>query len=293
MAVYEGGARLAATLESVLRQTLSDFELLVVDDGSTDDTPSILCEYAARDPRVRVITQMNQGLTRALIAGCSAARAPVIARQDAGDTSMPERFAQQHEALTEGVVLVSCWTRTIAPGGETMFETNADGREARASLLRDGVESIRGLTHHGTAMFRRDAYLAAGGYREAFRFAQDLDLWIRLARAGRIAIVPDVLYEATWDIRSISANQRADQVALAEISIALRDGGDETTLLARASAIGRGEQTRRRIERDDGRAFHFIASCLRRNGDPRFRRYARAALRRDPFSLRTWMLLIR
>src|SRR5436853_2023556 len=105
MAVYNGGAELAPTLDSILGQSEADFELIAVDNGSFDDTPAVLRHYAARDGRLRVIRQENAGLTAALIRGCAAASAEVIARHDCGDRSHPERFARQLALLRDGVVL--------------------------------------------------------------------------------------------------------------------------------------------------------------------------------------------
>ena len=81
--------------------------------------------------------------------------------------------------------------RFFAPGGEFLYESTADGTRLRETLLRADARMIRALPHHGSAMFRREAYVAAGGYRKAFRFAQDLDLWIRMARLGEIRIQAD------------------------------------------------------------------------------------------------------
>jgi glycosyltransferase involved in cell wall biosynthesis len=290
MSVFNGASDLERTLASIFAQTEEDFELIVVDDGSTDETPAILARQT--DRRLRVITQANAGLTRALIVGCDAAVAPVIARHDCGDVSMPERFTSQLAALgDEKVILVSCWTRWIGPGGELMFVARADGDAVHDSLLHAGVDTIQGLTHHGTAMFRRNAYRAAGGYRDAFRFAQDLDLWIRFAQEGRIVVVPEVLYEATYGVGAISASRRSEQVALAAISIKLRDGRAMQPLLDEARSIG--AKPRRSTPRDAARALYFIASCLRRNGDMRYKQYAREALRRNPLHLRSWLLLMR
>ncbi|HET7434384.1 MAG TPA: glycosyltransferase family A protein [Thermoanaerobaculia bacterium] len=288
MAVYNGAATLPATLAGILAQTERDIELLVVDDGSTDATSSILA--ACDDPRLRVLTQTNEGLTRALIRGCREARAPILARHDDGDISMPERFAKQLAALRDDVVLVSCWARQIGPEGEPLNELRADGDDVRRSLLHDPVTSIRGLPHHGTAMFRRADYEAAGGYRDAFRFAQDLDLWVRLAARGNIAIVPEVLYETRFEPGAISASRRNEQIALATIALQLRDGG-ASSLLDEARKIGATKTPKRRGDRS--RALYFIASCLRRNGDVRYKRYARAALRSNPLNARAWLLFLR
>jgi glycosyltransferase involved in cell wall biosynthesis len=289
MAVYDGAATLARTLDSIAAQTERDYELIVVDDGSADATPQILAAYSARDPRLRVVRQAHVGLTRALMFGCSAARAPVIARHDCGDVSMPERFATQLAAIDAGAVLASCFVRFTAPNGEHLYDVSGDGDVIRDSLLHGDVKTIRGLPHHGSAMFRRDAYVAAGGYRDAFRVAQDIDLWIRVAARGAITVVPEVLYEATYEPHAISARRRNDQIELMRIAIALRDGGPPS-LLDDARRIG--AKAAPPTKRDDAKALYFIAACLRRNGDPRYKDYARQAVRLDPLHLRARLLTL-
>lgn len=286
MAVYNGGSRLRGTLASIGAQTECDFELIVVDDGSTDDTPHILA--ACADPRLRVITQPNGGLTRALIRGCAEARAAAIARHDSGDRSHPERFRRQL-ALLEEHVLAAAATRMRGPEGEELYVSRGDGEAIRHSLLHDPPSRIRGIPHHASAMFRREDYLAAGGYREAFRFAQDLDLWIRLAPRGRIAVVDEVLYEAALEPRSISSIHRREQEALTRIAVALRDGGDERSLLGEAARV---VPSRRTSKRDEAAGLYFIAKCLRRRGDRVWRRYLFRALARNPLHLRAWASLV-
>jgi glycosyltransferase involved in cell wall biosynthesis len=292
MSVFNGAAQLGATLDSIEAQTMRDYELIAIDDGSTDATGEILRERASHDARIRVLTIANDGLTRALIRGCAEASAPVIARHDCGDISLPERFARQLDVLDRelDVVLVSCAARYVGPGGEHLYDVTGDGEAIRTSLLHDPIERIVALPHHGTAMFRRGAYETSGGYREQFRFAQDVDLWIRIAALGRIVVLSDTLYEARFETNAISAQRRDLQFALASISIRLRDGGD-VSLLDEARAIGAGSPPRK--PRDEAGALYFLASCLHRNGDRRYRQYARAALRRNPLHLRSWFLLMR
>src|SRR6266849_2533233 len=99
MSVHNGAATLARTLDSILQQTEPRFELIAIDDGSTDSTSEILTSYAEQDARIRMISQPNAGLTRSLIRGCSLARASIIARHDCGDTSLPSRFEKQLRAF--------------------------------------------------------------------------------------------------------------------------------------------------------------------------------------------------
>jgi glycosyltransferase involved in cell wall biosynthesis len=288
MAVFNGAARLRATLDSIAAQSESDYELIAVDDGSTDDTPGILAEAARRDPRIRVMTQANAGLTRALIRGCDEARADVIARHDCGDVSHPERFAKQLAVIGTNV-LVSCATRLRGPAGEELYVSRADGEDVRNSLLRDDAARIHGIPHHASAMFCRDDYRAAGGYRAEFRFAQDLDLWIRLARRGSIAVLDEVLYEATLEPRSISSLHRREQERLTQIAVALRDGGEEQTLLAEAARV---VPRRRASARDEAAGLYFIAKCLRDRRDLAWRAYLLRALRKNPLHWRAWASLL-
>ncbi|HEX2832970.1 MAG TPA: glycosyltransferase family A protein [Thermoanaerobaculia bacterium] len=287
MAVFNGARELPSTLDSIAAQTLRDYELLAIDDGSTDETPSILASYAARDPRMRVLSQANAGLTRSLIRGCAEARTEVIARHDCGDRSLPERFARELALLEKGHVLVSCATRFVDADRDLLYTTRAGGDETRESLLHAGAAHIHALPHHGSAMFRREAYVAAGGYRESFRVAQDLDLWIRMAPLGTIGILDDVLYEALFDAKSISGSSRDAQLRLTEIAVALRDGGD-TALLEQAARVHPAPHS----TRGEAAALYFIGKCLLAQGNAKGRTRLREALAKNPWHWRARLSLL-
>ena len=129
MSVYNGASDLAVTMDSILSQEGVEFEFIVVNDGSSDKTGQILNDYAQRDSRVRIIHQENTGLTRALIRGCDAARGEFIARQDAGDVSLPSRLKSQASLLRDhpDCVLVSCWTDMVGPEGEFLYTRRGTG----------------------------------------------------------------------------------------------------------------------------------------------------------------------
>jgi glycosyltransferase involved in cell wall biosynthesis len=285
LAVYNGAAQLRATIDSILAQTERDFELIVVDDGSTDDTPRVLAALA--DSRLRVLTQPHAGLTAALIRGCAEAKAPFIARHDAGDRSHPERFALQLACFDDPeVILAGTAVRMLGPEGELLYTVAADGDEVRNSLLHDDAGQLRSLPHHGTAMIRRDAYLAAGGYRAELRVAQDVDLWVRMAKLGKIAVVPRELYDATFHPRSISAVARDAQVRATRAIVAMRDGN--VAKLAEAAEIRPSAPARR----GEAAGLYFIARCLRAQRNPAARRYLVRALRRNPLHWRAWAALV-
>jgi len=285
LAVYNDAAHIAATLDSILNQSEHDFELIVIDDGSTDATPSTLARYD--DPRLRVITQPNAGLTRALIRGCSEAKAPIIARHDSGDLSHPDRFRRQLALMTDDVVLVASATQFVGPEGEPLYVTHVDANETRESLLHDDAAKIHGIAGHGSAMFRRDAYERAGGYRDAFYFAQDLDLWVRLAKEGRFAATDETLFTVLVEPSSITTANHDRQVQMKEIIVAMRDDPSrQNELLAQAAAI------RPRKGASPAAGFYFIGRCLRKQRDRRARRYFVRTIAHDPLHWRAWLSLL-
>jgi len=298
MGVYNAAATLAATIDSLLAQTEPDFECIVVDDGSTDATAAILAEYAARDSRIRVIRQENAGLTRALIAGCTVARGVYIARQDAGDLSDPRRFELQKRALAAdtAIAFVSAATQYAGPELEPLYILRSTGAAiAPAFVLSHDARNrlADGPTHHGSVMFRRDAYERAGGYRPAFYYGQDFDLWYRLAEIGKFQILGEVLYTARITPDSITGGARQQQERLGRLSRAALEarerGEPEDSILQAAARI---RPVRSRAWCREARGLYFIGEALRRNGDRRGRKYLRIAIARCPLLLPAWVRLI-
>jgi glycosyltransferase involved in cell wall biosynthesis len=291
MSVYNGAQYLQRGLDSILSQESADFEFLVVDDGSTDNSPQILAETASRDRRVRVIRQENAGLTRALICACAQARGRYIARQDGDDLSMPGRLRRQMEVLDAdpSVCMVSSWAEVMGPGDETLlqFQRPADSDEA-TRLLMHGRSGPPG---HGSVMFRRDTYEAVGGYRKLFYYAQDSDLWLRMGLLGRISYIQAVLYRYRISPESISGRLHASKLPYAELITKLHEarlrGESEEPILAAADLRPRGENAERSSADTTD---YFIARCLLSRRDPRAHSYVRRALSRNPANLRAWLL---
>jgi glycosyltransferase involved in cell wall biosynthesis len=291
MSTYNGARYLQQGLDSVLSQRGVDFEMIVVDDGSTDDSARILAAVAAKDTRLRVVTQANAGLTRSLILGCALARGRYIARQDGDDLSVPGRLRKQHELLDSdpSLAMVSSWAEVIGPEDEPLLvhQRPADARAATELLVHGRV----GPPGHGSVMFRRDVYERTGGYRELFYYAQDGDLWLRMAQIGGIAYVPEVLYRYRVSSESISGRLHSAKVPYAELITRLHEarlrGESEEPILVAADLTRAPAMTRDSAGATD----YFIARSLFGRRDPRAFGYVRRALSADWRNLRAWLLL--
>lgn len=208
LAVYNGQAFLRSAIDSILAQSFTNFELLVMDDGSTDATATILASYA--DPRLRVLhNPHNIGLTRSLNVGLRAAHAPLIARMDADDIAHPTRLERQLAFLRSQptVVLVGAWAQVIGAQGQPLpnwFPASV----ASPTALRWGI-MFRNPLVHSSVMFRRAVILDQfGGYNEAFRAAQDYELWLRLVCHYDLANLPEVLIQLRVSAGSVSVQHR-------------------------------------------------------------------------------------
>jgi hypothetical protein len=205
MPVRNGGKWLAEACRSVTAQTLADLELIVVDDGSTDETPDIARSFAAADPRVRIARQPSLGLVSALNQGLALARATLVARLDADDIAMPSRFERQAEIMTadERLVLLGTWATKIDAGGNVCGRLNPDFADAAvARCLADRNPFV-----HSSVMMRRAAVLGVGSYRAACQGAEDYDLWLRLAEAGAVDILHEEL--VAYRVHAASATRTA------------------------------------------------------------------------------------
>jgi len=210
MSVYNGEPFLAEALASLMAQTESAWECILVDDASRDGTADTLRHHSAIDGRFRVLTfSQNKGLTRALNEALSLASAPLVARQDADDISLPDRFKRQAEFMDSHPSVA-----VAGSGYEIMDVTGAPLSVTRPacspSRLRNQLRHRNPLAH-GSLMMRTDALRTAGGYREEFRMAQDYDLVVRLGQTADVAALGDVLYRLRLAPEGGSLSRRAVQ----------------------------------------------------------------------------------
>ncbi|HEU0302960.1 MAG TPA: glycosyltransferase family A protein [Gaiellaceae bacterium] len=262
MPVRDGERFLGEALESTLAQTLSDIELVVVDDGSSDATPDILADASRRDSRVRVSRQEPGGLTVALNAGCALARAPLIARMDADDVMLPDRLERQVAHLDShaevallggGIVLVD----------ETGREIDREPGRGRLDFL------VRNELTHATVMMRADAFRALGGYR--LDQSEDYDLWLRFDERFGVAALrgPAIRYRLHPGQFSVTALERQALgfLCVREAAIARRRGDPdplEGVQRLDGTVLGRlGVQRERLDEAVVSDAVHWAATLTR------------------------------
>lgn len=210
MSAYNSEVYLAQAIESVLAQTFPDWELIIINDGSSDQTASILNSY--RDSRLRAIhNPQNIGLTKSLNIGLRASQSPYVARLDSDDISLPDRLEKQYQFMeTHPEVWLVAALAKLVDKDSTTFDyrkTPTDRDELRFVLTFSNP-----LTH-SSIFFRRQPILDLGGYNENFRYAQDFDLYSRILEKGQIAALPEVLVKYRRHAQSVTVHQNSRQSA--------------------------------------------------------------------------------
>ena len=210
MSVYNGADTVAKAIESVQGQSFADFEFIIIDDGSNDKSPEIIANFAKNDPRIRIVTQKNEGLTRALNRGLETCSAPLVARADADDHSLPDRLERQVQFMNEHpeVVLLGSGAHLMNAAGERyqMAQAPTDDAAITKALRK------RNIFFHSAMMMRTEAVRKAGGYDPEFIRSQDYDLWLRLLDEGEGANLSEALVELDQGPERVSRKQARKQV---------------------------------------------------------------------------------
>ncbi len=264
--VYDGEHHLADAVRSVLAQTFRDFELIVIDDGSTDRTGAILSDFS--DARLRIVRfPANRGLVEALNVGIRESKSELIARMDADDLCMPRRFERQVAFMNAHPEVDACgtWTRVFG-NRRGVRRLPVEPEHVRAHLF------FGGAIDHPSLMMRR-AFVTQNGltYNDDFPCAEDLDFLMRAADVGTLANVPEVLLRYRTHSRQVSVVRKWDQLQAhkrllvrqlrslvpeaagdEEFHVRLGTNGIDETELARAErwllCLGRANRTRGRYD---------------------------------------------
>lgn len=299
MSVYNGEKYLHEAIDSILNQTFKNFEFLIINDGSTDETKKILKSY--NDPRIIILeNETNIGLTRSLNRGLRIAKGEYIARQDADDISMTERLKKQVSFLerNKNIGLVGTYCYVINEKGTMLYKTKSPLKHENILkfLTRGSVFA------HGSVIFRKVLLEKVGAYREEFKSSQDYDLWLRFIENTKASCLSEFLYKWRLIPTSISATQRIQQEEYASLAL---DFALERKVYGK-DTLQKAKETGKEIDLSENfkekglgnedimiKSYDFWEKRLiKRNKFREFLVFFILLVKIRPFRLKTWFLLL-
>lgn len=284
MPIYNAEPYLGEAIESILRQTFQDFELVAVDDGSADRSAEVARDYARRDSRIRFVAAVHRGITATRNETLNRATGKYIAVMDADDISLPERLAKQVAFLENHpeCVLVGSWVQLMDSAGMPLRIAN---QEVTHSEIEAAALTYAGsyITTNGY-MARRDKVCDVGQYRD-FAPAEDRDLYLRLAECGQLANIPEVLYQFRRHVNSacFAQRQKLSERTVAVVQDACKRRGKAPPEMPPQEYYSRASVS------ETYRAWAWWA--LQSGYVATARKHAMATLWRTPLSLDSWKLL--
>jgi len=207
MSVYNCEKYIYKSIDSILLQTFTGFEFIIINDGSTDGTLNILREYEKKDNRITIYNQSNKGLTASLNFGIGIAKGKYIARQDADDISLPTRFEKQVYFLENN--------NAISLLGTNNMEV-INGKEKLGNYYEFDYINKRVFLYspfaHTSVMFRKEIFVKIGLYNESFKTSQDFEAWMRFAKYGKISMLDEILVKLYRANDSVSSTWKFNQI---------------------------------------------------------------------------------
>lgn len=223
MPAYNAANYIVESIDSILDQTFQDFEFIIVNDGSTDNTNEIIQQYAAQDIRIKILQTDHVGGGAARNVGVELARYDWIATMDADDVALPTRLEKSMKAARQSpeVILWGGYIQNIDAKGQIMGRKysviNSPSTKAQFHSLRQHGKVIR--APHVTAFFKKEIFLKEGGYQAKFEGAEDMDLIDRMSDHGIVLVLPDVFVQCHIHADSVSYQQYINQAVLSEYII--------------------------------------------------------------------------
>jgi len=284
--IYNGEAYLKQAIDSVLNQTFKDFELLLLNDGSTDSSEEIIDVYLKKDKRCKKFSWQNQGLIKTLNTGIEKAQGEIIFRMDADDICHPERFEKQFQYLESHPDCVALGSRVLLIDEDGMpikvFSVPIDHEEIDRENFRGGGAAIV----HPSVVMRKDALINTGGYRDKYIHAEDIDLFLRLAEQGTIKNLSDILLEYRQHSLSIGYAKRNEQIN--SIRTAIKD-----TRLRRGIVLKSNIINEPLIETDQAQIYRKWAWWALQGGNKKTaRKYLLKVLYANPFNKKNIKLFL-
>ncbi len=293
MPVFNTAPYLRDAIQSIQRQTYGDFELVVIDDGSSDGCAELLTEMAAADPRMRVVLRENRGLIATRNELLHLARSDLVAWMDSDDLSSPDRLQLQTDAFLADARLVCLGgaAQRIDPEGHPLDVE-------RYPALHDAIvagQLTGGAIRFASTTMRRDVALEVGGFREPFRIGEDLDLLLRMSEVGKMGNLAEIVYSyrqhASSTFVGLSPQWLNYRDAILELAKERREFG--TDRLQRGETVTVGSASKFTLASNVAGVYAEWAGYALRNGSfDHAWKYATLALRTKPMSPRFWKLYI-
>lgn len=202
--VYNGAHYLAEAIESILLQTFHDFELIIINDGSTDKSLDIIKDYAMKHTVISVIDCENKGLVASLNEGIANAKGKYIARMDQDDISLPTRFEKQVVLFEQDKDLVLCGTWATIIDSDGKFIKNSNIKTKHKDIIND-IEHCKNPFFHPSVMFRKKDNVF---YNETALYCEDYEMWLKYSTMGKLLNIPEYLLKYRIDFASITNSKR-------------------------------------------------------------------------------------
>ncbi len=215
MSVYNGQRYLREAVDSILSQTLKDFEFLIINDGSTDKTLEILKSY--KDSRIKIHNnRKNIGLVKSLNKGLKVIKSEYIARQDVDDVSAPERLEKELSFLINhpDYAAVGSFIKVIDKNGK---ESSKIGKPVTDEAIKDFLNTSNCIAH-GSVMIRKSCIFDVGLYDESMRNSEDYELWLRMSEKYKLANIPKYLYSWRYHKGAVSVRNYNEQIHYGEVA---------------------------------------------------------------------------
>lgn len=294
MAVFNTAAYLHEALASIRDQSFSDFELIVIDDGSTDGSRELLESFAASEPRMKLVVRENRGLVETRNELLQAASGRLVAWMDSDDVSLPNRLELQirHLDACPQVVCLGGAAQCIDPEGNLLNLERYPLNHCEILIAQQKGGAMR----FPTTMMRRQVALDAGGFRQPFRIGEDLDLLTRMSEVGKMANLDVTLYLYRQHLTSVVASLSIAWMAHLKVILELARERRETGFdrLQKGHSIEIPMPSPLRTEVMECEIYKNWSSRALENGNRRLAwKYAKAALRAQPTAPGAWKLMAR
>lgn len=191
MPTFNNGNYISVSIKSVLSQTFTDLELIIIDDGSTDETQNVVAQFKADNRVVYIKNSENKGLIYSLNLGLESSKGELIARIDSDDLWVDDRKLEKQIDFmeNEGVGLLGTGAKAIDENGNTLFFINLPTEDAkiRKSIL------VKNCFVHSSVLFNKELAMKCGGYKPEQKFVEDYGLWMRMGQIAKLANLPELM----------------------------------------------------------------------------------------------------